>query len=76
MTTGYVWEEIYGWHNTGNSAGAAPAGLNAQPFEHFESADSNGIASQILLLERGVISQRVAATNKSELEMLRKRLTV
>ncbi len=35
-----------------------------------------GIASQILLLERGVISQRVAATNKSELEMLRKRLTV
>ena len=22
MPTGYVWEEIYGWHNTGNSAGA------------------------------------------------------
>ena len=40
MPTGYVWEEIYGWHNTGNSAGAAPAGLNAQPYEHFESADS------------------------------------
>jgi len=39
-TTGYVWEEIYGWHNTGNWAGAAPAGLNAQPYEHFESAES------------------------------------
>ena len=40
MPTGYVWEEIYGWHNTGNSAGAAPAGLNAQPYQHFESAES------------------------------------
>jgi len=29
-----------------------------------------------LLLERGVISQRVAASDKSELETLRKRLTV
>jgi branched-chain amino acid transport system ATP-binding protein len=35
-----------------------------------------GMASQILLLERGVISQRVAASDKSELETLRKRLTV
>ena len=40
MPTGYVWEEIYGWHNTGNSAGAVPAGLNAQPYQHFESAES------------------------------------
>ena len=40
MPTGYVWEEIYGWHNTGNSAGAVPAGLNAQPYHHFESAES------------------------------------
>jgi len=35
-----------------------------------------GMASQILLLERGVISQRVAASDESELETLRKRLTV
>ncbi len=40
MSTGYVWEEIYGWHNTGNWAGAVPAGLNAQPYQHFESAES------------------------------------
>ena len=39
-STGYVWEEIYGWHNTGNWAGAVPAGLNAQPYQHFESAES------------------------------------
>ena len=35
-----------------------------------------GMASQILLLERGVISQQVSATDKSELETLRKRLTL
>jgi len=40
LPTGYVWEEIYGWHNTGNWAGAVPAGLNAQPYQHFESAES------------------------------------
>lgn len=34
------------------------------------------MASQILLLERGVISQRVSSASKSELEELRKRLTV
>lgn len=46
--TGYVWEEIYSWHNTGNWAGAAPAGLNAQPYEHFESAESKSrLASTI-----------------------------
>jgi branched-chain amino acid transport system ATP-binding protein len=34
------------------------------------------MASQILLLERGVISQRVSSASKGELEELRKRLTV
>ena len=34
------------------------------------------ISSQILLLERGVISQRVSTSDKSELEQLRKKLTV
>ncbi len=46
--TGYVWEEIYAWHNTGNWAGAVPAGLNAQPYQHFESAESKArLASAI-----------------------------
>jgi branched-chain amino acid transport system ATP-binding protein len=36
----------------------------------------SAISSQILLLERGVISQRVATSEKSELEQLRKKLTV
>jgi branched-chain amino acid transport system ATP-binding protein len=35
-----------------------------------------GMATQILLLERGVISQRVSASDKAEIETLRKRLTL
>ena len=35
-----------------------------------------GMATQILLLERGVISQRVIASDKGEIETLRKRLTI
>lgn len=43
-----MWEEIYAWHNTGNWAGAVPAGLNAQPYQHFESAESKArLASSI-----------------------------
>jgi len=34
------------------------------------------MATQILLLERGVISQRVSTSDKGEIELLRKRLTV
>ena len=36
----------------------------------------SAISSQILLIERGVISQRVSTSEKSELELLRKKLTV
>lgn len=35
-----------------------------------------GMATQILLLERGVISQRVSASDKGEIATLRKRLTL
>jgi branched-chain amino acid transport system ATP-binding protein len=35
-----------------------------------------GLASQVLLLERGVISQRVSSVNNGEIAELRKRLTV
>lgn len=40
MTTGYVWHEKYGWHDTGNAAGFIPASDTVQPYEHVESADS------------------------------------
>ena len=41
MTTGYVWHEIYAWHDTNlNRLGHAPAGPTAQPFPHAESPET------------------------------------
>ena len=40
MSTGYVWHELYGWHDTGTYAGLLPASLTSQPYQHFESPES------------------------------------
>ena len=40
MTTGYVWHELYGWHDTGTNAGLLPGNLMMQPYLHFESPES------------------------------------
>jgi acetoin utilization deacetylase AcuC-like enzyme len=39
-TTGYVWHERYGWHDTGSFAGIVPPGPTVQPFHNFESPES------------------------------------
>jgi acetoin utilization deacetylase AcuC-like enzyme len=39
MRTGWLWHEIYGWHDTGTAAGYL-SGPGLQPFNHFESAES------------------------------------
>lgn len=38
--TGFVWHELYMWHNTGNAAGIMPAGLTVQPYEHAENPET------------------------------------
>lgn len=40
MATGYVWHELYGWHDTGTNAGLLPPSLVMQPYAHFESPES------------------------------------
>lgn len=42
MTTGYVYEELYGWWDTGTAAGATPADPRAgiEPFRHYESPET------------------------------------
>lgn len=41
MTTGYVWHELYGWHDTGTRAGLMPGDAHrTQPYLHFESPES------------------------------------
>jgi len=38
--TGWLWHEAYGWHDTGRAAGYVTAQPGAQPFTHFESAET------------------------------------
>lgn len=40
MSTGFAWHDLFSFHDTGTSAGLVRAGLNVQPYEHVESAES------------------------------------
>ena len=40
MATGFVFHELYLWHNTGNAATFIPAGLTVQPGEHAENPET------------------------------------
>lgn len=40
MTTGFVFHEIYLWHNTGNAALLYPSNLTVQPGEHAENPET------------------------------------
>lgn len=58
LRTGYMWEEIFAWHDTGTSIGIWPSGGYNQPHQAFESAESksrfaglvsvSGLAEQLL----------------------------
>ena len=39
MTTGFLWHELYAWHDTGTGAWVMPASLTVQPLGHIESAE-------------------------------------
>ena len=38
MTTGFLWDELYAWHDTGTGAGFLSAGGLVEPEVHGESA--------------------------------------
>ena len=40
MATGFVFHELYMWHNTGNFAGPMPFGAPVQPYEHSENPET------------------------------------
>lgn len=72
MTTGLVWKDIYGWHDTGNSAGATPPGGFAQPYQHFESAESKTrFASLVEVSGLGDHLTRLDVVAASEEDVLR-----
>ncbi len=73
MATGYVWHEIYAWHDTNlNKTGHVPAGLTAQPYAHFESPESKsrfaGLVEVSGLIDRLV---KIPARTASEEDLLR-----
>jgi len=39
VTTGFLWHELYAWHDTGTGASVMPASLTVQPLGHIESAE-------------------------------------
>ncbi len=40
LATGFVYHELYMWHNTGNLAGGLPFGFPVQPYEHAENPET------------------------------------
>jgi acetoin utilization deacetylase AcuC-like enzyme len=61
VATGFLWHELFAWHNTGNFALVAPYGFPVQPGEHVEHPetkrrlrnllDASGLLKQLTLLE-------------------------
>ena len=71
MTTGFVWKDIYGWHDTGTGAGAAPPGPYSQPYQHFESAESKTrFASLVDVSGLGDHLVRLPVTPATEADLL------
>lgn len=54
--TGFVFEEIYLWHDTGSAVSFMPAGLTAEPAPHAESPDTKRRFRNLLEVS-GLLSQ-------------------
>lgn len=71
MSTGWLWNEIFAWHDTGTAAGYL-SGPGLQPFRHFESPESKTrLASMVEVSGIGERLTTVAASPASEEDLLR-----
>lgn len=72
MATGYVYHELYMWHNTGNLAGVMPFGFPVQPYEHAENPETKRRMHN-LLEASGVLRQltAIAPREATDEEILR-----
>ncbi|MCF7980401.1 MAG: class II histone deacetylase [Pseudomonadales bacterium] len=70
--TGFVWHEIYMWHNTGNYAGVMPYGNPVQPGTHVENPETKRRFRNLLEVS-GLLKQLqpIAAREATEEEILR-----
>ncbi|GAB3865328.1 class II histone deacetylase [Nocardioides maradonensis] len=73
MATGYVYHEVFGWHDTGTNAGLFPADhrRGIQPFQHFENAETKRRIHELVVVS-GVIDRltRIAPRKASDEEIL------
>jgi acetoin utilization deacetylase AcuC-like enzyme len=58
MTTGFVWHELYMWHDTGRGAGALAPGRWLEPHDHVEHPDAKRRVRNLLEVS-GLLSQLV-----------------
>jgi acetoin utilization deacetylase AcuC-like enzyme len=66
LKTGFVWNERYMWHDTGNAAGIIPSDFNVQPLMHVENPeakrrfknllDASGLVKKLQLIDDRPIS--------------------
>lgn len=75
MTTGYVYHEIFGWHDTGTFVGDLPSdpGAGLQPYRNYEHAETKKRIHELIVVS-GLIDELVRITPRlatdSELELV------
>jgi acetoin utilization deacetylase AcuC-like enzyme len=70
--TGYIWHELYAWHDTGTHAGVIPSGGTVQPYQNFENPESKSRLASLVEVS-GLIDGlvRISARPASEEDVLR-----
>jgi len=72
MATGFVWHELYGWHDTGTYNGLLAPSATVQPWQHFESAESKTrFASLVEVSGLAEHLTRITPVTASEEDILR-----
>lgn len=74
MATGYVYHEVFSWHDTGTAAGlfGSDPAIGAQPYMHFENAETKRRMHELIVVS-GLIDRltRIAPRPATEAEVLR-----
>ncbi|HEY8481383.1 MAG TPA: class II histone deacetylase [Spirillospora sp.] len=74
MATGYLYHEIFGWHDTGSNAGlfCSDPSKGLQPFVHMENAETKRRIHELIVVS-GLIDrlERVRPRHASEEEILK-----
>ena len=75
MSTGYVYHEIFGWHDTGTFVGDLPSdpGAGLQPFQNYENAETKRRIHELIVVS-GLIDELERITPRratdAELELV------